>query len=121
MTATQLYRLERPGDVAVAFEGVLLADVSSQENPGQPRWAEVRIYRTSTNRYVTETVGKSMYRDEDDRINIRVVDEASQLQDALKRKNIRTGTEWLTNLAVEALKAAGVQDENIALTLTEEV
>lgn len=121
MTTTQQYRLRRPGDVDLVFDGVLLADATSRDSTDQPRWAEVRIYRSNKGRYITETVGRSALEDEDDRVTIRVVDAADQLRDALKRKDSRAGTEWLTNLAVEALEAAGAQDEAIAATLSEEV
>lgn len=116
------YRVRRAGDVDLVFEGECLADVSSRE-PSSTRWSEVRIYRTDSNRYVTETVGRSVLvrpdgTPEDDFFTVRVVDSADKVKSALKR---RDEIEYLTNLALEALEIAAETDKDIARSLVERI
>jgi hypothetical protein len=115
------FTLTRPGDVDLVFDGELLADLTSRDHPDQERWTEVRIYRTASGKYVAEQVGKSTVDGERDRGNVRVVDDASHLPGALKRKMRGKGTPYLTDLAFQALEEAGTKDEAIAETLTERI
>lgn len=122
------YRLQRAGAVDLAFEGECLADLSSRES-GRPRWTEIRIYRTSTGKYVTEVVGRSSVPSEVDRLNVRVVDTADGIAEALARKGNDRHTivpgdpnrSYLTELAIEAIEKAAESDEAIKATLVEEV
>lgn len=54
------YRINRPTGLSLEFSGELLADVSSWKDEDQPRWHEIRIFRTDTGRYVVERVGRSV-------------------------------------------------------------
>lgn len=111
------YRLPRAGDVDLIFTGECLADVDSKE-PHSTRWSEVRIYRTDSHRYVTETVGRSTLDHEVDFFTVRVVDSADQVKVALKR---RDEIEYLTNLAIEALEIAAESDPDIARSMVERI
>lgn len=111
------YRVHRAGDVDLVFEGALLADVTSQEH-SSTRWSEVRIYRTDSNKYVTETVGRSNLPHEVDFYTVRVVDTAAEVKVALKRRDEIT---YLTNLAMEALEIAAETDPDIARSLVERI
>lgn len=116
------YRLPRAGDVDLIFTGECLADVDSKE-PHSTRWSEVRIYRTDSHKYVTETVGRSNLTradgsPEDDFFTVRVVDRADQVKVALKR---RDEIEYLTNLALEALEIAAESDPDIARSMVERI
>lgn len=113
------FTLQRPGDVDLTFEGELLAEESSFEE-GNDYWTEVRIYRTSTGRYVAEQKGKSA-KGEPDRGTVRVVAHADQLRKALMRHNKQRQVEYLTDLAFNALVDAAEKDPAIKATLTEEV
>lgn len=44
----------------VAFDGALLATVSSRSGPEQPRWTEMSLYLTDGGSYVLEKVGRSV-------------------------------------------------------------
>ena len=106
------YRLERTNDIPLEFDGELLADVNSREpSYRHTRWTEHRIYRTSTDVYVVETVGCSNYPGEIDRANAVVCDTAKDIPAALKAP--RT---YLTLLAREALDLANMKDRNVPLT-----
>jgi hypothetical protein len=108
------YRVERSGALDLEFEGTLLADVSSRLD-GQQRWTEVRIYKTSTNRYVTEMLGMSEVRGERERREVHVVDDRDGLIAALHRKG-EGGRSYLTKTALDALDAAALHDPAIRPT-----
>lgn len=123
------FRLTRAGAVDLEFTGECLADLSSRESNTQPRWSEVRIYRTESGKYVTEMVGRSIVPGEIDRINVQVVEQAEGIREALARKGDNRHTKvpgnpnrpYLTELAIEAMQAAGEKDEAIAATLVERI
>ena len=123
------YRLTRAGDVDLEFTGECLADTSSRERADQPRWSEVRIYRTDSGKYVTEMIGRSIVPGEIDRINVQVVDQPDGIRAALARKGDNRYTKvpgnpnrpYLTELAIEAMEAAGERDEAIKATLVERI
>lgn len=106
------FRLERTSDIPLEFDGELLADVTSRDPIlRHSRWTEHRIYRTSTNVYVVETVGCSTFPSEIDRATAVVVDHAKEIPAALKAP--RT---YLTLLAREALDQANLRDPNVPIT-----
>lgn len=113
------FRLIRPATVDLVFDGELLADVSSKDDPGQTHWTEIRIYRTDTGKYVGETIGCSALPDQRARITIRVVDSADQVAKTLERsepvrdepKKMRT---YLTDLALDAITEAAKNDPAVA-------
>lgn len=108
------YRLPRPGQLDLAFEGVLLADISSRDEEHQERWSEIRIYKTSTEKYVTEMIGKSIVRGERDRVQIHVADTPAEVIEGLKRTRPSDGLRYLTNLGLEALDMAAEKDPALA-------
>jgi hypothetical protein len=55
---TRKHCLYRTAMVDLQFEGETLCNVSTRE-PGQSRWTEIRIYKTVTNRWVSEILGRS--------------------------------------------------------------
>lgn len=48
----------RDGSRLLTFEGKCLANISSQRD--QPRWSELRLYKTTGGSYVLEKVGRSV-------------------------------------------------------------
>jgi len=87
------------------FDGTILADVTSQE-PGDRRWQEIRIYRTTRDRFVTESVGRSTLPGEHDFLHVNVLHNPRVVANALQQRS--DGREYLTDLAVEALEMAAV-------------
>lgn len=114
----QDFRVQRTGDRDLVFSGVLLADLSSRDHAGQTRWTEIRVYRTDAGKYVTEQIGRSTVRGEIDRRDVKVVDAATEVHVALRR---RADNPYLTNLALDALAEAGQHDEAIAAALDERI
>jgi hypothetical protein len=111
------FRLHRENDVDIAFTGTLLADVSSRIDSAE-RWTEIRIYRTDSNKYVVEQVGKSIVEDEVDRRKVHIVRTPDCIRKVLRRKD---EVEYLTKTAQRALRIAGYNDIAIAQTLVERI
>lgn len=103
------FRLIRPATVDLVFNGELLADVSSKDDPGQTHWTEIRIYRTDSGKYVAETIGCSAVPSQRSRIVVRVVDSAEQVAKALERGDPKDRV-YLTDLALDAIALAAKSD-----------
>lgn len=101
---TQHFIVPRWRELPVEFDGEVLADVSSQDETSN-RWQEIRIYRTTSGKFVTEVIGKSKFDNEHDIINVRVYRRPEQVVKGLYRKN--NDRTFLTDLALEALEIAG--------------
>lgn len=106
------FRLPRPATVDLVFDGELLADVSSKDDPGQTHWTEIRIYRTDSGRYVGETVGLSALPHQRPRITVRVVDTAAEVKQALERRD--PNRTYMTDLALDAIAEAAKNDPAVA-------
>lgn len=120
-----LYRLARPGDVDLAFDGELLADESTryddrgQRHVDHSRWTEIRIYKLNSGEgWVVERVGKSVREGETDRPTITVCTTPEEVLDGLKR---RPGpkADYLINAAVDALGEAADKDPRLLPVTTE--
>lgn len=61
------YKLDRDGDLPLAFCGALVGAGSTQDcrGPTQNRWTEVNIYRTTRGSYVAEVRRISLWQGED--------------------------------------------------------
>lgn len=110
------FRLERTGALDIEFEGSVLADLSSREDDAD-RWTEIRIYKSSTGRYVTEVIGRTIVPGERDRVDVRVVELPEDLPVALQRQP----RGYLTLLAREALDVAAEHDPTIRPAVTERI
>lgn len=105
------FRIPRPGQVDLAFNGTLLTDQSSQDD--RPRWTEIRIYRTESGKWVTEQVGRSEVRGEVDRYAVAVCDTPVTVRTSLQPNG------YLTELALEALDRAAEADPDLGAITTE--
>lgn len=112
------FRLPRHSDVDLCFDGDLLADVSTHE-PGKQRWQEVRVYRTVSDRWVVERVGRSTRRGEVDLSDVRVCDTPAAVRLALS--DVDDGRRYLTIISEEALNLAADADPDLADALVERV
>lgn len=111
------FRLTRPGDVDLTFEGELLATESSRTNDHQTRWQEVRIYRTASGKWVTENVGRSVRDGERDLPRVSVCETPVQVRDSLRRQ---LDNPYITDTAYDALQAAIEVDAELAPALDPE-
>lgn len=105
------FEVRRDGDTDLRFEGVPLADVSSQTNqgPDQSRWTEIRIYRTKGGKYVVVVVGRTQWQGEHDRRAAYVCEGKKGVIDALFQDDpYAEGEGYLSHLAKEALDEAGI-------------
>jgi hypothetical protein len=112
------YQLARPGQIYLSFEGELLAEVDSKDSDDQRRWTEIRIYRTDTDRWVTEIIGRSLVRGEKDRTKVAVCDTPAEVRVSLRRED---QISYLTNLALEALEVAAEADARLLDAVTEHI
>jgi hypothetical protein len=113
------FHLARSGDVDVEFDGDLLADESSRTGD-QPRWTQVRIYRTASQKFVTEVIGKSAIPGETDRPTVIVHNDTDTIRAALMRPR-KDGPPYLTDTAFNALYSAGQKDHRIMSVLTDHI
>lgn len=110
------FRLQRTGNVDLVFDGELLAEQSTRED-GAQRWAELRIWRTDTGKYVTQRLGRSIVPGEVDKIVTRIVNDPANIAEALMSR--QGDATFLSNFALDALAEAARKDP--ALDQTTEV
>lgn len=108
----QEFRIERQTDIPLIFDGDLLADLTSREEDHQERWQEIRIYRTSSGKYVTEIVGMSVL--PTDRIfrTVKIGNTPNDVREALFRR--RGERRYLNDLSLDALEEAAENDPDMA-------
>ena len=94
------------------FEGVLIGESSSAES-GKSHWIEIRVFKTSTGRYVIAYIGKTERPDEVDRPTAVVSETAQGAIEALYLQD-GSGIRYLTKVARRALTAAAEVDDEIA-------
>lgn len=100
-------RLRRTGDIDLVFRGVLLAEQSTYED-GLARWAELRIWRTDSGKYVMQRLGRTTVEGEVDKNTTRIVVDPNRLAEALRSK--QAGVEFMSNVALDALDEAAAND-----------
>jgi ribosomal protein S28E/S33 len=117
------YTVNRPQDVALVFEGDLLAAQSSAY-PGAQRWLETNIYRTTSGRYVTEMIGKTRVQGELDKVTVNVYDNPADVRLGFLRtrhSGPHKGQQYLTVQAEETIRAAADLDPALNDALVERI
>lgn len=117
------YTVPRRHDVALVFEGELLAEVSSQ-TPGSRRWLETRVYRTESGKYVTEMVGRTVEPGEEDKITVAVHDKPADVRSGFLRTRTSgpmKGQTYLTQQAEDTIDAAAERDPALVASLVERI
>lgn len=115
------FHVPRSDNVDLIFDGEILADVSSQR-PGNDHWTEIRIYRTGSDRYVTERIGRTTVPGEYDRVFVNVYDDPARIREGLQRPRPgQAGVYYLNNLAFEAIENAAQIDTAIQAALAERI
>jgi hypothetical protein len=114
------YKLKRFRMPPLRFEGEMIASVSGDE--GQPRYQVLRLYRTTNDQYVLESLGHSRIDGERTLRYVFVLDTPEQVCDQLERRS-DAGQSYLTELAIELIEHAAKVDERIrdADLLTDDV
>jgi len=65
---SQIYRVQRDKHPDLAFEGDVVARVSSDSRDSwRARWTELELYRTNAGKWVAVTIGRSRVEGETDR------------------------------------------------------
>lgn len=103
----------RNGELPLIFEGQELGFASSFRD-GKDRWFDVMIYRTASNRYVVNGIGRSDLPGEEDRSWAIVCDRPEEVIEALKRTSPE-GVTYLSVTATHALLEAARRDQDLAL------
>lgn len=115
------FQVPRSDNVDLIFEGELLADLSSRRGD-QQRWTEIRIYRTESDRYVTERIGRTTVPGEYDRVFVNVYDDPARIREGLQRPRPgQEGVWYLNDLAFEAIHQAANIDPKIEAALEEKI
>lgn len=65
----------------IEFHGQLLAEVSSRQ-PNKDRWTELRVYKSDTGKYITESVGQTVFDHEHVRCKAAVFDKLEDITQA---------------------------------------
>lgn len=107
-----------PGDTAIQFEGECLGFGTSDPDSTKPRWTEISLYRTAGGTYLIAGTGVSDVEGEVDVPWLNVQRAAKDVIRALARRDKRTGTTYLTNVARDVLTAAAKNDPEIADAFT---
>ena len=104
------YVVNRDGDKDLAFEGDIVAQVSSHSNFGcqQNRWTEIDIYRTRKGKYIVAIRGRTCWQGEINRHDAYVCEDEAAVIEALNQD----GT-YLSDLAKEAMDEAGIDYNEI--------
>lgn len=117
MADLETFSIQRTKDVPLVFDGYLLAEMSSYHDTNQ-RWSEVRIFKTDSNKWVTEIVGRTTVPGEVVKRRVKVHHIIDSVRSGLERRD-RNGT-YMTDLSFEALKIAAAQDPLLKTLLEEE-
>lgn len=113
------YRIIRPGDVDLVFEGQLLADETTRE-AGKAHWADLRIYKTNSGKYIVEWIGRTSVPGQIDKPQVTVADNADGVRTALYRYG-PGDRRYITKVALDALEAAGAKDQAIRAAAVERI
>jgi hypothetical protein len=100
-------------DRHLAFDGVLLASVSSADG-SKMRWAELALYRTDSCEYVLHGVGATRVPGEEQRSWVHVTPDAADVIRRLQMQSSETGATYLPNTAARLLADAARLDRGIA-------
>lgn len=119
------FRLERLAGVDLVFDGEMLANETTfnQDVRGPQLWQEVRIYRTTSDRWVVERTGKSSHPGHTDRPSITVCSTPAEVREAMTFEHEHKGRprSYVTNICYDALSAAAEKDPRLDEALIEHV
>lgn len=119
MTTMQTFQVPRADNVDLVFDGVLLAEINSHDGR-RPRWTELRIYRTTDGRYVTERIGRTSVEGEHDRVFTNVYENPADIRQGFLRPRPGQRDVWYMNdLAIECIELAAEQDQAVSAALVE--
>lgn len=127
MTEPEHFVVERGRTIALEFDGWKIAHTDSRypkgritsnprDNDQRVRWNETVIYRTTTNKWVVVSIGRSRHSGERDLVKTEVCTEPIEVQAAVRVPN---GT--ITATSAEALRQAAAADPRLAAITAEHV
>lgn len=100
------------GQRPIAFRGEVIGESSSYAR-GKMRWFELVIYRTQSDQYVAQGIGRSEFENEEDKVWVEIAGTAAELIAALHRSG-GDGDEYLPRTTQYALEDAARVDSNFA-------
>lgn len=107
------------GDRELQFVGRLLG-MASSEAPGKARWAELRLYRTRSNRYILAGTGRTRVPGESERRWAHVSETPQGIIESLYMYD-NDNVKYLTRLARNVLDQAMLHDQDLARAFRVEV
>lgn len=121
MPATQ-FRLERANTMDLVFTGAHIAHADSRDRThklpeDRPRWTEIDIYVTDTDKWVVVVAGCTVVDGEEDREVITICETPEDVQEAVRVRSSRV----ITGTATDALAQAASNDPRLGVTLEERV
>lgn len=128
------FRLERDGNLPLEFTGELLTEQTTRfdrpgkqsrvqwdERNGRPRWSELRIYRTASDKWVLEMVGHTTIEDELTFRSVRVCDDPSIIPSQLRALTDTSANKPFPEFVLDALDEAAQADPRLVGALVEKV
>lgn len=112
------FTIERHADVPLTFDGEVLASLSTHK-PTATHWTELRIYKTESGKYVTESIGCTTVHGQHPLITVHVCDNAQAVRYALQQYD--GGRKYMTDLALEAIEMAARIEPALSDALTERI
>jgi hypothetical protein len=113
------YRLSRVDQLDLEFDGEIIAEHATE--PSNGRWQELRVYRTSTDRWVVERVGCSTRPGEVALPRAYVCETPDDVRLALTFRSRTTRQQYVTSAGVELLHRAAEADPRLEEALAERV
>lgn len=113
------YRIPRIKNTDLILEGTILCDLSSKSHDAQAHWSEVRIYKTDSGKWVTESVGRSIVPGERDKRRVKIHASVDTVRSGISR-NDRNGV-FITTIGLQALREAANKDPELLPTLEERI
>lgn len=105
------FKLTRDGERDLVFTGERLASVSDHnyQGPKQSRWTEIRIFKTRAGALVAGVLHRTCWQGEHDTFHAEICESPAEVYAEL----LDWSGDVLTDLAKEALRDAGLDDQTV--------
>ncbi len=116
------FRFERPGTLDLVFRGRVIATADSRDNTrkipkDRPRWTEIVIYLTDSDKWIVLNAGCSDVPGETDKEAFYICSTPEEVQDAVMIKPAGV----ITTTAATALRRAAEADPRLKVVLQQRV
>ena len=114
MAEVKVYRVKRDGEKDLKFSGELIAEASDHSHQGsrQNRWTEMRLYKTTSGKFVLVEEHITCWQGESNTITALVLESEEAVVDAIEMGHEEMGFEEggrISDVAKELLEDAGIE------------